>query len=213
MIRIQYYLSIFLIHTKYRILLRRYPLICSGADTRKNGPPQNFPVFQFYQMFPRFFITFPRFFRLASANVIVVWIRAYKGIYKWFFYLYHTDVFECDKIPFHDKLQEMIECVDKCMNVIDEIKTYFNEVKNFFLLMNLSDTFVIFSFNELLSIRVLSSLRNTYKGAYRISCDLAIFITEGLKGDRTRDLSIMCSTPYLLGHGSINKRTEADLCV
>ena len=125
MIRIQYYLSIFLIHTKYRILLWRYPLICPGADTRKNGPPQNFPVFQFYQMFPRFF-------RLASANVIVVWIRAYKGIYKWFFYLYHTDVFECDKIPFHDKLQEMIECVDKCMNVIDEIKTYFNEVKIFF---------------------------------------------------------------------------------
>ena len=49
---------------------------------KKNEPPQNSLVSRFYPMFPRSFTTFPRFSlkkfsRFASANVAVVWIRAW----------------------------------------------------------------------------------------------------------------------------------------
>ena len=50
----------------------------------KNEPSQNFVISRFYPMFPRFFTTFPlfallvNFSRFASANVAVVWIRAWR---------------------------------------------------------------------------------------------------------------------------------------
>ena len=47
----------------------------------------------------------------------------------------------------------------------------------------------LFIFNELLSMRILPSFRNTYKGAYGIIV-FSIFTTEDLKGDWTRDLLI-----------------------
>ena len=51
----------------------------------------------------------------------------------------------------------------------------------------------LFIFNELLSMRILPSFRNTYKGAYGIIV-FSIFTTEDLKGDWTRDLLILSST-------------------
>ena len=35
---------------------------------------------------------------------------------------------QSDEVPFHAKLEATIVCVDKCMEIVDEIKTCFKKV-------------------------------------------------------------------------------------
>ena len=65
-------------HYKSIVLIEQLPL--SGADTGKNEPPQNFLILS--NVYPIFHNVSPifhwqNFSRFASANVAVVWIRAW----------------------------------------------------------------------------------------------------------------------------------------
>ena len=76
--------------------------------------------------------------------------------------------------------------------------TYFLVGLNYiyiYLSLNVLPQDSLLNSRELLSTRVLPSLRNNYKGAHGISNDLAIFTIKGLTGNRTGDILTLSSMP------------------